>query len=591
MRLRIDIGRRAGVPVSCGMRILGLLTVVSLLGVSLPASAAQRYPEAGTPVDLLRSPTDPLAYLASRSRVRDLVAAGRHAEAESDAEALVAQYPRDGENWLLLARVKAGVKKPGESAGAYERAATLLGGGIPYLATINAAMQHVAAGDTLSALELLRHDVFADRTLFRANLFGYEAFAPLRANPEFLRIAGRVDTTGWGRVEGWRRDIDFLRDEIRRVNPDFHDAPLPAEFTRRYEALRQGVATMSDEEITVGLNRMLAALRQAHTQLLSSRGRLPVNHLPVQFHLFPEGLFIVDAAPEHRALIGSRVVSIGRTPAAEALRRVNEIQSVDGDMHYLFMGPWIMRTAQVLKGLGIVDSVASVPLVIEQAGRERAVQLPTGTHEGYLALPPVASSTSRIPAAPAGRRNWEHQLPALRTLYVHLGQVGNDPTETLPQFGRRLRTVLATGGMKHVILDVRRNGGGASNLYIELLRTLVGFSAVPGNRLYVLIGRNTYSAAANLVTDVERLAEPTFIGEPTSQCCMLHGDPSGVQLPYSGLAGTLTAVHWNLSYSPFDGRTAIVPHVPVATTAADYFAGRDRVLEVAFRLIETGAAR
>jgi hypothetical protein len=49
----------------------------------------------------------------------------------------------------------------------------------------------------------------------------------------------------------------------------------------------------------------------------------------------------------------------------------------------------------------------------------------------------------------------------------------------------------------------------------------------------------------------------------------------------------VAAVKWQLSH-PWDTRATIVPHVPVPMTAADYFAGRDPVMDTTMKLIEAG---
>ncbi|HYR08871.1 MAG TPA: hypothetical protein VEQ60_13905, partial [Longimicrobium sp.] len=152
--------------------------------------------------------------------------------------------------------------------------------------------------------------------------------------------------------------------------------------------------------------------------------------------------------------------------------------------------------------------------------------------------------------------------------------------------GRRLWTVLDSVRPKNLILDLRHNNGGTTQLYPELLRTLIAFSRPEGNRVYVLIGRRSYSATGNFVTDLERLVDPIFVGEASSECCNLYGDPTVVKLPYSGTQGELTAVKWQLS-SPSDRRREISPEVPVQLTAAAYFAGQDPVMDAVFRMIAT----
>jgi hypothetical protein len=163
--------------------------------------------------------------------------------------------------------------------------------------------------------------------------------------------------------------------------------------------------------------------------------------------------------------------------------------------------------------------------------------------------------------------------------YLRFNQVADGRSETLEHFGLRLRAELRAHPDVHaLVVDLRRNNGGNTYLYTELLRTLIAFSTGEGNRIYVLVGRGTYSAAQNFATELGRMAGATFVGEPTGSRPVAFGDPVSGPLPYSGANGGPSTVVWQLT-SPRDTRLWIAPDLPVALTAADYFAGRDPVLD------------
>jgi hypothetical protein len=245
-----------------------------------------------------------------------------------------------------------------------------------------------------------------------------------------------------------------------------------------------------------------------------------------------------------------------------------------------------------LKGLGFTDSVDSVRLTLQSRdGRTRTVTVATSATEpegrqDRLAPPPGVAPPLFLRDIVVTQKHWETPLPEHDALYVQVNNLVDEENETLPQFGRRLWTVLDSVGPKNLILDLRHNNGGTTQLYPELLRTLVAFSRPAGNQVYVLIGRRSYSATGNFVTDLERLVDPIFVGEASSECCNLYGDPTTVKLPYSGTQGELTAVKWQLS-SPSDRRREISPEVPVQLTAAAYFAGQDPAMDAIFRMIAT----
>jgi hypothetical protein len=180
--------------------------------------------------------------------------------------------------------------------------------------------------------------------------------------------------------------------------------------------------------------------------------------------------------------------------------------------------------------------------------------------------------------------HWLQPLPEHDAVYAQMNNIDPAPHETVPQFGLRLRKVLKDTGAHNVILDLRRNNGGNTFQYVELLRTLTAFSTDDTHTVFVLIGRANYSAAANFMTDLERITRPIFVGEPTSMTGNGWGDESVFVLPYSGLFGSFAGVRWQLS-NPWDKRRSLQPAVPVQLTANAYFAGQDPVIDTVFKMI------
>ena len=101
-------------------------------------------------------------------------------------------------------------------------------------------------------------------------------------------------------------------------------------------------------------------------------------------------------------------------------------------------------------------------------------------------------------------------------------------------------------------------------------------------RLYLLVGRATFSAAGNFAADVERFTKALLVGEPTGGGVNQYGDATAVTLPATG---------WNVSIAtsyvqrgaPGDRRLAVDPDIRVDLTSTDYFAKRDPALARALR--------
>jgi hypothetical protein len=595
-----EAARRRRLSFSCCGTALALFLAGPAPYPTSQAEAQMYDPRSGaSPLSLLDGPSDPLAYYRSKERVRALLAVRKHsysvaegavapgaaAAAEPLAETLVRAYPRDSENWLLLATVKKLLKKHGEAAAAYEREGAI--SGWDPNSAVNAAVSHLAAGNKRAAMDIVRRQIVERGTADRFSYFRHDGLKALRDDPEFLELVGQPDPSGWTRDEGWTNDLAFLLAEIERANSEYRNRPLPANFIAAVEKLRREIPGSSNEQILVEMNRALAILNQGHTSLWEPKGNGPIpgRILPVTFHLFPEGLFIINAAPQHQDLIGSKVIAIGDTPAVEALRKVAETISGDGDMEYVWKGAYFTSYAPFLKGLGIIDTIDSAELTLEGKGAGgRRIVLQTTSDLGWFDAAAPGRQVVSLNGYRGIQYHSERAVPEHDALYVQFNQVRDDKEESLAAFGQRLDEVIRASGPKNIVLDIRSNAGGSTATYSNLLRTLIGFSLGAGNQIYVLTGRRTYSAASNFITELERLGNPIFIGEPPSQCCNLNGDFSSFVLPYSKIGGTMPVVKWNLSH-PYDTRREISPHVPVQLTAEDYFSGRDTVVETTYRLI------
>ena len=86
------------------------------------------------------------------------------------------------------------------------------------------------------------------------------------------------------------------------------------------------------------------------------------------------------------------------------------------------------------------------------------------------------------------------------------------------------------------MVDLRNNGGGDNTTYRHLLAVLQDPAIDRPGQLDVLIGRLTFSAAANFATEVERTTDAIFVGEDMGGSPNLYGDARRVDLPYGGSA-------------------------------------------------------
>jgi C-terminal processing protease CtpA/Prc len=147
-------------------------------------------------------------------------------------------------------------------------------------------------------------------------------------------------------------------------------------------------------------------------------------------------------------------------------------------------------------------------------------------------------------------------------------------------FGSFSREVLAfadTHPVKRFVIDLRENDGGDSSLAQPLI-TGIKQRATLNQRghLFVIVGRGTFSSAILNALDLKNKTQAIFVGEPTGGKPNHYGEFQEFTLPNSRLRVGYSTKYFTYSQ---DDTPFFVPDVPVELSSADYFAGRDPMLD------------
>lgn len=491
--------------------------------------------------------------------------------------------PDHARAWYRLGRAYESLERWDDAADALERAHTI-GYRFPWWIAARIAEHRVRLGETDLALQWLEK-ALADGFEEPAALAEDPAFDALAGDPRFERLLGSVGDR-LDRVAGWRHDLRYYVEEALRL----HVPPGPARseaFRALADSIHDRVPELDEAEMILELQRLAVLLGDGHTAIYTSDGnRMGVEfpHLPVLFHRFENGLYVVDGADEGEALTGRRVTGIGGLDPDEVLRRLDPYLYRDNAMTPLWIGVrFYLPSARHLVAVGAAEDPSRVTLQLESPeGAKRDVTLATGDHAFPRKLRHPSTATGPAPL-------WLREvdvpyrtvvLPELDAVYLPFNQVRDaEKGPPLSAFADTLRQVLEETGASHLIVDVRHNNGGNSGLLRPLVRTLVWWEADrPGRRIWIITSRNTFSAAQSFINQVERWTDAVFVGERSSSSPNFSGEESSLVLPWSGVRGSISSRYFQDS-GPLDDRSWIDVDLPVPLTAEDYFTGRDPVLE------------
>jgi hypothetical protein len=403
-----------------------------------------------------------------------------------------------------------------------------------------------------------------------------------------ISVAAAQTSSDSARITGWRSDIAYYLEQVRSRHYVYRSRPLPPAMVTAAQRLSANVPRYSDERMLTEFEYLSSFAGDGHTYMLPFGARRIASHLlPLRMYQFSDGLYIVDTFNDSATRwIGSRVLKIGNRSAEDVINAERPALSVDNRFGYLWVGPALLSFAGYLEKFAGVTPGESVPLTLRtRTGEVVRVNMPLMSApplRGVPKLPP--SKVPGAPAAPLYLKNvaqnfWFTPIAGDSVLYVQFNQVMDAPDETLAEFARRLGETLTARPPRTVIIDARHNNGGNLDLLTPLVAALHNYELSRREaRIYVLMGRNTFSAAQVFLGRMDRETNAVFAGEPSSSRPNFVGEESPVQLPWSGAIGSISdRYHESI---PGDKREWIAPTIRYNPSARDYFANKDPLLDM-----------
>jgi hypothetical protein len=388
------------------------------------------------------------------------------------------------------------------------------------------------------------------------------------------------------------QDVRELGATIEQIHPDPFRSVSRRRFEAEVNALAGRAASLSRDQLLVGVLRVIALLgpRNGHTGLFpGDPSHTRELHLyPLRLYEFTDGLYVVDAVD--RSLIRGKLVAIEGMPVGQVLERVDPLVPRDNDSNLRGLAPHFLLTAEILDGLGIADGAQSADFTFERPGGERVdvslASVPASQYVSAFADALYGHYPSILPHAAkplylsgSARPMWTRTLAGGRAVYMAFNSV-RLPT---PGFLRALGRLVRAPKVRRVIVDVRLNGGGDNTTYGQLVDLLASKQVNKRGRLYLLTGRATFSAAANFAAEIDRDTRAIVMGEPTGGGVETYGDTFPLSLPTAGWTVHIAARYHERKKGPGDHRLAVEPDVGVDLTSAQYFAGLDPVLARALK--------
>lgn len=389
----------------------------------------------------------------------------------------------------------------------------------------------------------------------------------------------------------WQSDIKQLAEDLPKLHNNFFHDISKEEFYDKVEKLIQNKKNMNVYTIVVEISKLIALAGDAHTAL-----ELPKNNmLPIEIFWFEEGIYIIGTMPEFETALHHKIIEIDGVPMTEVIEKFTEMISHENMQFVKSQLPELLVCTDILYGLGIASSVEKVQLRIESLdGKQSSLVMPSMKYkdwkmEAHKENKRQETSGDQAEKLPLFRKNldlyyWEEQIEKESILYVNYKKCKEMETLSVENFIGNLEENLEKDlKIKNIVLDYRNNNGGDSELFRPFIEWLSEFQRERNEnsnqafKIFVVVGRDTFSSALLNVYLLKFKTKAIFIGEATGGKPNCYGEVNYFKLRESGLSVRYSTEYYYLIEG--NVQDSFYPEINFSVSIIDYLENRDPCIE------------
>lgn len=375
----------------------------------------------------------------------------------------------------------------------------------------------------------------------------------------------------------WLVDLEYLKTELPLQHADLFFQYPKANYEKDIEYLKTKIYEYTDEQMFIAVQRLLVKLGDSHTYS-SFEVRIPQVYLPFFVEAFEEGLFITAVLDADKDILGQKLTAINEFPIQTVIDSIRQLYVAENESWHKRLLPRHVTSFSILKHFGFVSEEKIVVTTEDYYGIEKKFKIKA---EEILDWEDVeydkirfSSKKLRRPYTKeifgnkyipqdsilfvmynkcTGREQQQYSMIAdsMKIENSIADQCGSrnritpvkdskkpKPPKIYPYF-RHFRdsifNYVTTKQVKTLVLDLSRNSGGTTSQGSAMIQHLSKIIDFKKTKVYVIVGRRTFSAGLIHAMEAKRLLNATIIGEPTGGKPEFFGSVDQMYLPTSCL--------------------------------------------------------
>ncbi len=371
----------------------------------------------------------------------------------------------------------------------------------------------------------------------------------------------------------WLADIEFISKQLPKNHKNLFFKVEEEEFLANVKSIKEKIPTLTDDEMIVEMSKLIASVGDSHTSFLFT----PKAEYPFVFYYFNDGIYLIDSVPGYSEFIGFKLKGINEESIEEIIKLFRPIIPHENESWFKRKFAQKLVITEFLNGLNITNSQTAKFNFIDKNGNEKSVEVESSIiNEMDLQNRNKDKPERMLYLKNSDKNYWYEFLEEEKLLYFQYNVCYNMKGKSFSDFNNELFDFIDNNSINKFVIDLRNNGGGSAPILDPFFAELKKRKSLDHHeKLFVIVGRNTFSSAIQNALKFENETNATFIGEPTGGKPNHYGEIQRLKL-----SNTNTEISYSTQYfKPVsEDLDSFIPDIIVEQNADDYFNNIDSVM-------------
>lgn len=386
------------------------------------------------------------------------------------------------------------------------------------------------------------------------------------------------DNTNEERNRLLTEDIMFFKQEFPKRHKNPFSIITKEEFNDLTDQLIDKIDKLSNKQVFVELNKIVASIGDAHTTINIWDG----YNYPLRFWIFDGDFYVVNADASLEEMMFSQILKIDGVDIDIVIEQLTTLISHENESWVLAVLPAYLKSPVFMYGLGIAQNENEAVFTVKKDGKEQ--DFTVSAYEYGKNVNFVNKNTEDILIGKYDKYYDYEYLPDHKAIRFEYNVCADMDSQRFADFSKEMFDSIEENDVEKVIIDLRNNSGGNSEILNPFTKRLKKYISGNSNvKIYILVGRNTFSSGMSAIYRVkESVPEAISVGESTGGALDCYGEVKTINLPNSQIPISYSTKYFefskNFSYKN-GGVGTFLPDISIQPTIKDYEGGIDVVLD------------